>query len=158
MKILILSHQQFENLMSNNKLNDKNVEETTQAAFISIVDTEGIHYKHWFEENHKNVLNLKFDDIDTKEIQVGKWTANGFSVEQGKEVLTFLENINKDSLKVLVIHCAAGVSRSAGIGDFANDYFQLDNNVFLKDNPHIHPNMRVKRILNRLIRGIEMDE
>lgn len=151
MKVLATSQREFDNLMRKNNVNDKNVESKTKLALISIVDTDGFD-KYYFKQNHSNVLNLKFDDIE-KDIQKYK-TMN---VEQGKQIITFLKNIDKENVVYLIVHCAAGISRSGAVATFANEFFELDNEVFKTDNRFIHPNGNVLRILHSLTRN-EMDE
>lgn len=147
MKVLVLSQRQFDNLMVDNSVNDKNVEEKTKIALISITDTSGFD-KHYFKTNHKNVLNLKFDDIEE---DIGKYKT--ISIKQGRQIISFLEGINKDVVVYLLVHCAAGISRSGAVGTFANDYFKLDRDVFKLDNPYIHPNGNVMRVLNNIMSG-----
>lgn len=154
MKILIVSHKEFEYIMTKNNLDDYNITDK-KLSVISIVETfdGGLH--HWFKEDHDNVLNLDFDDIEDKEMVLATYTAKGFSFDQGKKVISFLEGIDVDDCEILLIHCAAGISRSGAIGRFSNDYFRLDNGEFTRNNSKIHPNARTMRILNRLLRGIE---
>lgn len=69
-RITVLSHYRFDEKMKELGLNDKNVEDTNKA-FISIIGTpECLTYyldegktKHFFND-HPNVLNLDFDDIE----------------------------------------------------------------------------------------------
>lgn len=145
MKVLVLSQRQFDKIMVDNNVNDNNVEKNAKIALISIT---GGFDKHYFRINHKNVLNLEFDDIEE---DIGKYKT--MSTEQGQQIISFLESIDKSSVVYLLVHCAAGISRSGAVGTFANDYFKLDNDVFKRDNPHIHPNGNVMRVLNNIING-----
>ena len=70
-KINVLSHKAFDNTMRDFNINDTNVDNKTDLAFISIIGTEEclkyyLHEedtKHYFNNEHTNVLNLDFDDI-----------------------------------------------------------------------------------------------
>lgn len=156
MRVFVVSQIIFDKFMIDNNINDKNVEFKSNLVLISITDTMGYH-SHYFKSNHKNVLNIMFDDIDEAELHTRMSDCKGMSVEQGKQIISFLETINKKKVKTIIVHCAAGISRSGAVGSFINNYFNLHYNQFKKDNPHIHPNSRVSMILNRLERGIEID-
>jgi len=158
MKILIVPQRQFDETMKKHNLNDGNIEEKTKLALISVVETFEQGYQHWFKEDHVNVLNFDFDDIEKAELETATYTAKGFSFEQGKKLIKFLESIDKEKCNLLIVHCAAGISRSGAIGTYANEFLQLDNKEFLNNNKYIHPNGRTLRILHRLDRGIEIDE
>ncbi len=47
----------------------------------------------------------------------------------------------------MIVHCAAGVSRSGAVGLFVRDYFSLDYSEFKRQNPHIVPNLWVSKVL-----------
>ena len=72
-KIVVLSHYLFDEKMRECGLNNQNVDNLKDTAFISIIGTkECLEYyldegetKHFFMNNHENVLNLDFDDIST---------------------------------------------------------------------------------------------
>jgi hypothetical protein len=72
-KIVVLSHYLFDEKMREWGLNNQNVDNLKDTAFISIIGTrECLEYyldesktKHFFMNNHENVLNLDFDDIST---------------------------------------------------------------------------------------------
>ena len=59
----------------------------------------------------KGVLRLVFEDIDE---HFGE-KDNLFTRKQAREILDFVdEHIEKDSIELIVVHCHAGISRSAG--------------------------------------------
>ena len=71
-----------------------------------------------------------------------------FSQEQAKEVVAFLSKLKDDPIdQILICHCDAGISRSGATGAFACQFFGLDYNEFSEDNPMIHPNRMVLRML-----------
>ena len=110
----------------------------------------------------KNMLPLHFWDItdSTRDMErLKRWFGADFKEEDAvlfndqlaEQVIGFLilcnQCDNEDS--VLVVHCDAGISRSGAVGTFAVDYFGLNYNDFIKDNPGLSPNSFVSRILRR---------
>lgn len=73
-----------------------------------------------------------------------------FSEQQAHAVVNFLKMIHSDIRDcILIPHCAAGISRSGAVGQFATDLFNLDQGIFEKNNPHIMPNSWVMRLLRK---------
>ena len=148
--VKVLSKPEFNDLMANNKVDDKNIEKLQNLALISINDTHGQWNVSWFDADHPNVLRLWFDDIehDLETSPTNPHKCKALSPEQAKQVFDFInENYEKD----FIVHCSAGISRSGAIGAFINDYFGWDRAKFEKDNPHVHPNARVSRMLNNKV-------
>ena len=148
--IKVLSKPEFNSLMVNNKVNDENVEGLENLALISINDTHGNWAVSWFDSDHPNVLRLWFDDIehDLETSPTNPHKCKAFSPEQAKQVFDFInENYEKD----FIVHCSAGISRSGAVGAFINDFFAWDRLNFEKNNPHILPNPRVRRMLNNKV-------
>ncbi len=98
-------------------------------------------------------LLLHFDDI------VEEDDAGAFSQADALSIRKFADKAIADK-KDLIIHCAAGVSRSGAVGSVLNDYA----NRYLADNKEdwlffsqkgceneIFPNSLVKRILNKAL-------
>ena len=147
----VLPQRVFDEQCEEMKLNDDNIENITDIAFISIIGTpECLKYyldesgtKHWFNKNHDNVLNLDFDDISVDEIEWEGHIFKGMSMEQAQQLFDFIENNIDKSFK---IHCRAGFSRSQGVGAFINDFYkgQFESDTLLP-----HPNKDVYRKLSR---------
>lgn len=84
-------------------------------------------------------LFLKFDDVED-----GK---NAITEEQAKSIAAFIKHPGID---LLVIHCGAGVSRSAAVAAAAMCYLWNDDRAIF-DNGRYCPNMRCYRsVLNAL--------
>ena len=130
-KILILPKKRFDELMKRNGWNDANIPDN--AAFISICCNQiikenylkkirKIDDEHWFKYNHKNVLNIEFDDIhcETKDTPYGM--AYGLTETDATRIADFVKaNQDKENF---YIHCMAGKSRSVGVGmAISNFYF-----------------------------------
>lgn len=162
-KIIAYPQSEFDKYCFENGIDDSNVEKFTNEAFISIIGTkECLKYyldeegtKHWFNKNHSNVLNLEFDDIGEDEIEWEGHIFKGFSDEQAKETVDFIEKLitegkvmGEDYKRNFRIHCRAGFSRSVAIAwflrDFYTDYFTADYS-----NIPTHPNREVYRKLSR---------
>lgn len=156
MKIKVLSQYLFDEDMKMMGLNDSNVEDKNMA-FISIVNTEEClkYYleediKHYFKENHSNVLNLDFDDSPCNIIYNGHQFKT-MSIEQAEKTIDFIENAIKKGVDEIIIHCLAGYSRSRGIGEFIYRYCK-ENDIEVKYSDReeyvSRYNLHVLRILN----------
>ena len=141
MKILVLSKEEFENLMKSNGINNNTVELYEDTFFISI-HHNGV--KETYFENKKNVKVMFFDDCTFK-----LENATPMNADQADELLNFIdENLDK---KTCIVHCAAGISRSGAIGTFLCDYTESDFDVFVQTNPHIHPNVLVLNLMKKAV-------
>ena len=163
MKVIILSHTEFNRLMVRNGITPQNVESKTDLMLISICGSDPLDDNvHYFPENKENVLNLNFDDCD-KDFTFRDYVTNeeitnkAFTEEQAMEVYNFL-NINKDkNRKTCIVHCAAGISRSAGISVIVNEFFGGNYNQLKYDNPQIQPNGHVIRLMHKIMRGTDYE-
>ena len=157
MKLWCNGFQGFKKILETNNWNDSNLPDN--VAFISIccTETENSSYEtHLLSDNHDNVINLDFDDINGYTLKdqfpgddyVKDNPARGLNDEQGLQLVKFIENnIGKD----IYVHCSAGVSRSQGIVKFIleyyNDYYkESDTNP---DNPCKMPNQHVFDVLRK---------
>ncbi len=96
-------------------------------------------------------LSLQFDDLILSKLD--EVTAREmrkkyipFDSNMAIQIIDFIEEI-KDKCELLIVHCAAGVSRSGAIGEWVMEYLGLNNEEFNKVNPCIVPNGDVKRIM-----------
>lgn len=153
-KILVFSHNEFDEFCENHKLNDNNVEECKDFAFISIIGTDAcMRYwledisEHYFKEEHNNVCNVEFDDI-SEDVEYNGYIFKAITDEQADKIIQFIE----DNLgKTFVIHCRAGKSRSQGVFKAITDTFF---NLYTSDcgraeNPCINPNIAVVASIKR---------
>lgn len=160
MRVHIFGKREFDKLMIENNITDENVESRDSIFFISITDTPELLSKlgfnedrnnHYFKEDHENVINLDFDDVEndgesspTKKDR----DTRAFSEKQAKRLYEFIKQ-HKDK-ETCIVHCMAGISRSGAVGSFVNGYAQGDWERFKRDNPWIVPNARVYRMLNEV--------
>lgn len=114
--------------------------EIPKTAIISISDS----YDSWphFNKNQNilRVLYLKFDDVE-------KGEPNCITSEDAKKIAKFVNSLNKNTEQIIV-HCGAGVSRSAGVCAAIMKYLTGDDSEIF-DNPKYCPNMTCYRtVLN----------
>jgi len=91
-------------------------------AIISITDPNSDHPVFQQSPFTKGILKLKFYDIDfgdgnttpTRAELLKEYGDGLFNKTQAREILNFVEKI-KDQVKVIICHCDAGISRSAGV-------------------------------------------
>jgi predicted protein tyrosine phosphatase len=95
------------------------------------------------ELNCQDFLSLQFHDITIEERKLVL-----FNEQHANWIINFLDDI-KDKVDHLIVHCAAGISRSGAIGLFACRYFELDQKQFFKEN-FIMPNPHILKVLNKV--------
>ena len=106
-----------------------------------------------FEPNLKMTLPLVFGDISAKTIKnmsdedKSKECHTLFDKEMAESVIKFVDKVKDDGIKILVVNCEAGVSRSGAIATWTVDYLGLNYEKFRRKNPHIYPNTYVMSIL-----------
>lgn len=109
------------------------------VAIISITEPmEGDAKLHPdYVEGH-NLLRLSFHDVDD-----GVHGYQPFSSEQAKQVLKFVDNIPR-GIEVLIIHCHAGISRSAAVAIAVAEILELKET-------HSHYRIYNKRVYREII-------
>lgn len=120
-EVVFLSRKEFKKLLKSDidninfiSVNDTHKETVDMNLFINRRINKGKHLKGTF---------LQFDDIshDTSGFVM-------FNSDLAKRTLDFL-SLARYNDNPLVVHCFAGVSRSAAIAKFAHDYFNYINHV-----------------------------
>ena len=115
-----------------------------KTAIISITDTDKADVI--FEKNEVNgiraVLRLKFDDVERD-----YKNEHCITKEDAENIVKFV-NKNKNKVDKFIVHCEAGVSRSAGVGAAIMKAINGDDWVVF-NNPTMCPNMKCYRtVLN----------
>lgn len=101
-----------------------------ESAIISIYSDGDMPCRFYNNRNIKAIKNWCFDDLDDN---------RGITQMQAREIAKFV--IQYQDIDTLIVHCDAGISRSAGIAAAISKwYFGSDDWVF--DNNMYHPNMR----------------
>ena len=104
---------------------------------------------------HEHLLVLNFDDIanepETPE-DLGRLVM--FSTEMAERIMRFVD----DGRMPLLVHCAAGISRSGAVGEVLNWYFnryltdnKTDHDDFIQNNRQILPNPLVRKIMMKVL-------
>ena len=125
-----------------------------KSAIISITDTDKADVI--FEKNEANgikaVLRLKFDDVERD-----YKNEHCITKEDAENIVKFV-NKNKNKVDKFIVHCEAGVSRSAGVGAAIMKALNGDDWDIFK-NPLKCPNMKCYRtVLNAFIDAGYFDE
>ena len=151
MKVIALSKRAFDKTMTLYGITDENVKDMKSKYFISINETVGTDETPWFKSNHPNVLVQRFDDVL---MQMKAMTLDGkdnyvnpISEDQAKQMADFIKKIPTDA--TVLVHCAAGVSRSGAVVTAIAEHFNLPKDEFEMLNPHISPNNRVLAYLRK---------
>lgn len=110
-------------------------------AYIQISSPDDVFPNLNVNEHTADVLQIKFHDSDN-------YSQNGiilFDTDTANSILTFVERY-KDEIETLIVHCEAGISRSAGVAAaLGKVYFKDDMFIFSK--PRYKPNMRVYELI-----------
>ena len=104
---------------------------------------------------HAHLLVLNFDDIANEpETPEDLGQAVMFSPEMAEQIMRFVD----DGRMPLLVHCAAGISRSGAVGEVLNWYFnryltdnQTDYDDFTQNNHQILPNPLVRKIMMKVL-------
>ena len=125
-----------------------------KTAIISITDTDKADVI--FEKNEINgiraVLKLKFDDVERD-----YKNEHCITKEDAESIVKFV-NKNKSKVDKFIVHCEAGVSRSAGVGAAIMKALNGDDWDVFK-NPLKCPNMKCYRtVLNAFVDAGYFDE
>lgn len=124
-------------------------ENMKSSIIISITD-----YNKSFPIIHKTtnnkilrILRLRFDDVTETD---DNYTA--IDDEQAKTIASFVKmNMN---IEKIIVHCEAGISRSAGCAAAIMKYLKNDDTPIF-DNSYYKPNMTVyRKVINALITDI----
>lgn len=115
-------------------------------AMISIVTFENT-WPDYNSKNCKKVLRLAFHDATPDSPNTLK--DHLFNIHLANMILDFVEEVQHE-IKMLVVHCEAGLSRSPAIAAaISNWYFQDDKKYF---KPPYFPNNFVYRTLMQCVR------
>ena len=143
--IYIFSQRQFNSVMSDMGWNDSTIDLINDTAIISICNTDG-SMVHLFKYNHDNVLNLDFDDV---EYDVPEMGIVAITPRQAKLIVDFFEK--HIDAKNFIVHCEAGISRSAAVATCFMDFLHMNGikGNSLHKNFSYHPNPRVERLIHQ---------
>ena len=137
MNIYILSQREAEAY-------SKRLKDSASIAIISITTKEYGDEKADIKLGGgvKYLLRMRFNDL-TEDIAEKDYLLTAPVQEDFTGLKEFIDTIN-DNVDELWIHCAAGVSRSAGLGAAVCEYLGMDHSIFTSKN--FVPNMLVYRL------------
>lgn len=144
MNIIKLSQQKFKNQMKKLKIDDSNVEHFKNNFFICLNSSGWMHSIPYFKENHFNVINLYFDDVEISETISVKWFGGGLKViekkamskDQATELVNFINQIPKNAN--VYVYCAKGKSRSGAVEDFLSELINHKHELNANSNKHVY--------------------
>ena len=124
MKLEVYTQYLFDENMKEIGLNDDNVD-NVNIGLISIIGTrECLEYylnegktKHYFNNEHWNVLNLDFDDLST-DVDYNGHIFKAMTMEQAEKTVDFIELMLSKKVDAIKGHCRAGFSRSRAVFEF----------------------------------------
>lgn len=98
-------------------------------------------------------ISLRFADILPKEFSRYRHLVENsldsdlFNTDHANAILDFIANLKDET--TLLVHCAAGISRSGAVGLFCCHYWNLDIRDYYKRNPDVDPNTYIFDILQK---------
>ena len=87
-----------------------NINPPDNSVCISIVDPTSAK-KPKINDKWQKSLRLEFYDYDTED-------DSGFGKKEAKEICEFVDQISQMQLDYIIVHCYAGISRSAAVAKF----------------------------------------
>lgn len=120
--------------------------------FVSIRALQDIKCRH--------TISLKFHDLSEEQYKRikkvdPKTKVKLFSKDNAQSILNFIDDVKQTDIENLVVHCAAGISRSGAVGLFLCRYLQLNEEKFREKNK-ICPNFYIVNKLNE-VSGLNKD-
>ncbi len=124
-------------------------------AVISITEPQLKHPQLAVSSCCKAVLRLNFSDIRTALPALRGTTAHvaAFTPQMAEQIVAFVQKQRRDVVRLLIVHCEAGMSRSAGVAGMSrsagvatalSQFYNHDETHFLV---HYRPNAYVRRLI-----------
>jgi predicted protein tyrosine phosphatase len=105
------------------------------TAIISITEPTEEPVIFADNSNIKEIFRMRFYDLE-----VGKNELKEATQEDFNGLKTFIDSLKAKNIEQLIVHCAAGISRSAGVACAIDEYLGLNNNFWFQRQyfPNIH--------------------
>lgn len=96
------------------------------------------------------ILRLHFSDVasDLPRLRFVTHVAP-FTLDMARQIADFTREQIQNGVRLLVVHCEAGMSRSAGVATALSQFYNHDETHFLV---HYRPNAHVRRLLLEVLR------
>lgn len=148
MEIIRLSQNDFKQEMKSQNITDQTVDNMTNLFFICINSSGAIHSIPYFKEEHQNVINLYFDDVEFSGPKEIPWLngetkiidAVAMNESQADELSKFISKIPDTS--TIYIYCAKGKSRSYAVEDFIRSIESGIDCISDTSNKHVYKLMK----------------
>ena len=114
-----------------------NSDKSINIAVISISSFDD-EYPVFINESMP-ALMLRFDDVD-------KGYPNCITENDAKQIVEFINKTIANGCEKLIVHCGAGISRSAGVAGAIMKYIHDDDRPIFK-NPKYRPNIHCYRMV-----------
>ena len=115
-------------------------------AVISITEPELKHPTLAASPCCKAVLRLQFSDISSALPVLRGTVAHiaAFTPDMARRIVAFVQEQQRVNVRLLIVHCEAGMSRSAGVAAALSLFYNHDETYFLV---HYRPNALVRRLM-----------
>lgn len=107
----------------------------------------------------EDIITLVFADLTAKDFKIAPHLIKEhprFNMKMAREIISFVDRIKEKEIRLLLIHCDAGVSRSAAVGVWAVRYLGHDEKIFRYEHKAISPNTLVYDVLSK-VSGLRKD-
>lgn len=119
---------------------NKTLEE--DCVIVSINDTG--HTTNFHKNKHiKDILSLTFDDLT---FDIDGYIL--FNKSMGEEIKYFVDNY-KQNINHFIVHCTAGISRSAAVGFIITKYLNGDDSCLFRKGRYV-PNKLIYEIMSNI--------
>ena len=99
----------------------------------------------------QSVLRLHFSDVASDLPRLRSLThVAPFTPEMARQIADFAREQIRNGVNLIVVHCEAGMSRSAGVATALSQFYNHDETPFLA---HYRPNAHVRRLLLEALRS-----
>ena len=109
-------------------------------AVISISEPD--YYPANLQEGWHSVLRLEFHDVDAA---FGEYTV--FSESNAKSIIEFARKAHEGACEGIMVHCKAGISRSAAVAKWIAERYEL---------PFNHGYMLYNKLIYRMLRESQL--
>lgn len=126
-------------IMSRQEAIQKSYVINKDCVIISISDINSERPIFAANHNIKNVLTLFFDDEEG--------SIKGMDKNQARSVANFI-NKWKDKVSLIIVHCGAGISRSAGVAAAIGKYLNGDDTFVFNNHKYVPNRNCYRKVLN----------
>ncbi len=162
MKIRVCGQQEAEVICKKMNKADGDI----QCAVISIVSPSDHEADIKVEGGIKKIFRMKFydvleDEYQERELPESERPARPLYPAARKEDMEglkeFVDSLSDESINLLIVHCGAGMSRSAAVATAVKEYLGTKHDDIIHCARKMYPNRHVEEIAKEVL-GIRKDE